>query len=104
MAQDAKSPLPKENTQAVLFSRLIFDAFRQIKKGGFFYMPWKLPREEKEDPHGRASLQLSGQSREGRTFFPLAGERLFPYRPMGIELAQRGARHVFPLGRNLSFL
>ena len=39
MAQDAKSPLPKENTQAVLFSRLIFDAFRQIKKGGFFYMP-----------------------------------------------------------------
>ena len=35
MAQDAKSPLPKENTQAVLFSRLIFDAFRQIKEKNF---------------------------------------------------------------------
>ena len=103
MAQDAKSRLPKENTQAVLFSGLIFDAFRQIKKGGFFYMPWKLPREEKEDPHGRASPHLSGQSREGRPF-PLAGERLFPYRPTGIERAQRGARHVSPLGPTRLFV
>ncbi|MCI7569793.1 MAG: hypothetical protein MSH25_10620 [Desulfovibrio sp.] len=102
MAQDAKSRLPKENTQAVLFSGLIFDAFRQIKKGGFFYMPWKLPREEKEDPHGRASPIFLDRAGKGG-LFPLLAKGFFPTGPRELS-AHREVQDTFPPSAQLAFL
>ena len=78
MAQDAKSRLPKENTQTVLFSRLIFDAFTQIKKGDFLYARRAATAREKRPLTAAPPSIFLDRAGKGDLFFPLLAKDFFP--------------------------